>query len=292
MIKSMTGFGISKGNEEGYSITVEVRTLNSKFLDTNLRLPRIIQDKELEVRNSLSTSLVRGKVSLLVELKREDDVIEKVAVNSDLFEAFYSEFKQLAEKVGASENDIFKLALHSPEVLNPDKGNGGNEIEWTLVKKHLNLATEHCNEFRLAEGQTLGKELSKYIQSIADYLKQIVIIDPDRTVGVKERIMGHIKEISEKEDFDQNRYEQEMIYYIEKLDISEEIVRLGSHLDYFNEIMALPESQGKKLGFISQEIGREINTIGSKANYTEMQRHVVCMKDELEKIKEQLLNVM
>jgi len=288
----MTGFGISKGNEEGYSIIVEVRTLNSKFLDANVRLPKIIQDKELEVRNLLSSALVRGKVSLLVELKKEDTVSEKVAVNNTLFEAYFNEFKQMAENVGASQDDIFKLALQSPEVLNAENKKGENDKEWNLVKKHIKLSVAHCDEFRNAEGQTLSIELSKYIQNITDYLEQIVVIDPERTVGVKERILGHIKEVSEKEDFDQNRYEQEMIYYIEKLDISEEIVRLGSHLKYFKETMALPDSQGKKLGFISQEIGREINTIGSKANHAEMQRHVVCMKDELEKIKEQLLNVL
>jgi uncharacterized protein (TIGR00255 family) len=293
MFKSMTGFGISKGNEEGYSITVEIRTLNSKFLDAGVRLPKIIQDKELEIRNTLSTALVRGKVSLFVELKKEEgEISEKIGVNKALFEAYYNEFNQLAETVKAPKDDLFKLALYSPEVLNADTSNGENDLEWKLVKKHINLCADHCNEFRAAEGLTLKKELNNYIQNIDDYLEQIVLIDPERTVGVKERILGHIKEVSEKEDYDQNRYEQEMIYYIEKLDISEEIVRLGSHLEYFKETMELPDAQGKKLGFISQEIGREINTIGSKANFAEMQRHVVCMKDELEKIKEQLLNVL
>jgi len=293
MFKSMTGFGISKGNDQGYSITVEIRTLNSKFLDANVRLPKIIQDKELEIRNMLSTALVRGKVSLLVDLKKEEgEISEKVNVNKPLFEAYYKKFDQLADAVDGSKKDIFKLALHSPEVLNADTSDGANDVEWKLVKNHINLCAAHCNEFRAAEGLTLSKELTNYIQNIANYLEQIVAIDPERTIGVKERILGHIKEVSEKEDYDQNRYEQEMIYYIEKLDISEEIVRLGSHLEYFKETMALPDAQGKKLGFISQEIGREINTIGSKANYAAMQRHVVCMKDELEKIKEQLLNVL
>lgn len=293
MFKSMTGFGISKGNEEGYSITVEIRTLNSKFLDASVRLPKIIQDKELEVRNMLSNALVRGKVSLLVEIQKEEGTAsEKVNINKALFEAYYNEFNQLADTVEGNKDDIFRLALHSPEVLNADTSKGENDVEWAMIKKHVNLCAIHCNEFRAAEGLTLKNELNNYIQNIDDYLKQIVLIDPERTIGVKERILGHIQEVSEKEGYDQNRYEQEMIYYIEKLDISEEIVRLGSHLKYFKETMELPDAQGKKLGFISQEIGREINTIGSKANYAEMQRHVVCMKDELEKIKEQLLNVL
>ncbi len=292
MLKSMTGYGISKGNEGGYSITIELRTLNSKFLDASVRLPKVILDKELEVRNLLSAGLVRGKVSLSVDLKKEGDGPEKVEVNKPLFEAYYNEFKKMAEGVDANQDDIFRLALHSPDVLNVDRDVKENVQEWNLIKKYLTKCIAHCNEFREAEGETLRKELLMYVDNIGDYLEKIRAQDGDRLKVVKDRIQGHIVEIGQNEDFDKNRYEQEMIYYIEKLDISEEMVRLGSHLDYFKEIMELPDSQGKKLGFISQELGREINTIGSKANYAEVQRHVVCMKDELEKIKEQLLNVI
>lgn len=288
----MTGYGISKGNEGGYSITIELRTLNSKFLDASVRLPKVILDKELEVRNLLSAGLVRGKVSLSVDLKKEGDGPEKVEVNKPLFEAYYNEFKKMAEGVDANQDDIFRLALHSPDVLNVDRDVKENVQEWNLIKKYLTKCIAHCNEFREAEGETLRKELLMYVDNIGDYLEKIRAQDGDRLKVVKDRIQGHIVEIGQNEDFDKNRYEQEMIYYIEKLDISEEMVRLGSHLDYFKEIMELPDSQGKKLGFISQELGREINTIGSKANYAEVQRHVVCMKDELEKIKEQLLNVI
>ncbi len=292
MLKSMTGYGISKGNEDGYSITVEIRTLNSKFMDANLRIPKVVQDKELEIRNILTSGLVRGKVNLGIELRNENVVEGTVEVNRALFNAYYKEFDQLATEVQSSKEDLFRLALHSPDVLNTDKTEGDNQSEWNLVKEHLSKAIEHCNEFRSAEGDTLSKELLQYIDSIASFLDEIKGLDGERTKVIKERIREHVLEVIQNDDFDKNRFEQEMIYYIEKLDISEEIVRLGSHLDYFREIMQSNGAQGKKLGFISQEIGREINTIGSKANYAPVQRHVVCMKDELEKIKEQLLNVL
>ena len=288
----MTGYGIAKGNEEGYSITAELRTLNSKFLDTNVKLPRAVLNKELEVRNTLSAGLVRGKASLSVELKKETGTSEKIGVNKTLFKTYFEEFKAMAEEVGAGQDDLFRLALHSPDVMNSDNEEDEDELVWSLIKKYLGMCIDHCNEFRTAEGKTLEKELSLYVQNIKEHLNHIKEMDGERMLAIRERVQGHIKEISESDDFDKNRYEQEMIYYIEKLDISEEILRLGTHLDYFLETMGLADSQGKKLGFISQEIGREINTIGSKANYAEMQKHVVCMKDELEKMKEQLLNVL
>ena len=289
----MTGYGLAKGQEEGYTVSVEIRSLNSKFLDTHLKIPKQLSDKELEIRNILSDALVRGKVSLSIELKHDLEGADRALANEKLFKVYYESFKRLAKEVGASEDDLFRLALQSPDVLTSEEREESIvNREWLLVQKYLRLATEQCNEFRSKEGAKLAKELLQYIHNIGKYRQEIHSLEGERMEVIKERIRTHIKEIGDTEQFDENRFEQEMIYYIEKLDISEELVRLKAHLDYFKEVSAMKESQGKKLGFISQEIGREINTIGAKANFAAVQRHVVCMKDELEKIKEQLLNVL
>ena len=289
----MTGFGQGQGQKEGFLVNVEVRCLNSKFLDANIRLPKQLQDRELEVRNLLNAHLVRGKVNLLIELSYENAVDEKQMINHQLFKAYYYDFEKLAEEVSASKDDLFRLALHSPEVLTgSEKDETLIAKEWEVTKSFLLEALKRCNDFRAKEGATLERELNSYIGNIDDFLSQIKTLDPERVNVIRERIEGHQKELLESDEFDKNRFEQEMIYYIEKLDISEELVRLKSHLDYFREVMSEKDSQGKKLGFISQEIGREINTIGSKANFAPVQKLVVCMKDELEKIKEQLLNII
>lgn len=289
----MTGFGQGQGQKEGFLVNVEVRCLNSKFLDANIRLPKQLQDRELEVRNLLNAHLVRGKVNLLIELSYENAVDEKQMINHQLFKAYYYDFEKLAEEVSASKDDLFRLALHSPEVLTgSEKDENLIAKEWEVTKSFLLEALKRCNNFREKEGATLERELNSYIGNIDDFLSQIKTLDPERVNVIRERIEGHQKELLESDEFDKNRFEQEMIYYIEKLDISEELVRLKSHLDYFREVMSEKDSQGKKLGFISQEIGREINTIGSKANFAPVQKLVVCMKDELEKIKEQLLNII
>lgn len=292
MLKSMTGYGLAKGQEDNLSVHVELRSLNSKFMDSNVRLPKIIQDRELDIRNMLSSQLTRGKVSLNVELRSEATEEEKVFVNRTLFKAYYKEFSSLADEVNANQSDLFRLALHSPEVLLTNNLEEDGEREWAVVKRFLTEAIQKCDEFRTQEGAVLEKELSQYIDHIQNYLEEIRGLEGKRTELIKERIHNRMLEIQEADEFDKNRFEQEMVYYIEKLDISEELVRLQNHLNYFKEVAAMKTSQGKKLGFISQEIGREINTIGSKANFAEVQRHVVCMKDELEKIKEQLLNVL
>lgn len=293
MLKSMTGYGLSKAQSGATQITVEIRSLNSKFLDAQIRLPRQLQDKELEVRNLLNSELIRGKVLVSVEMGSDDVVASKQEINHALFKAYYEEYDALANQVYAEKGDLFKLALHSPEVM---AGSAFNEElleeQWQLAKENIIAAIEHCNEFREQEGAKLQSELIGYIQNIEGYLNSIKGIEGERMTAIRERISNHQKELLSADQFDINRFEQEMIYYIEKLDVSEEFVRLKSHLDYFIEILKEDSSQGKKLNFISQELGREINTIGSKANFAPMQRHVVCMKDELEKIKEQLLNVI
>lgn len=288
----MTGYGRTKGKINGFQADVEIRTLNSKFLDLQLKVPRTFQGKELEIRSLISDSLKRGKVSLNVELTQDADV-ESEQVNHELFRRYYKEYNKLAQEVGASTNDIFRLALHSPDVMSSSNiDEKVLEEQWTQLMPLLKQAIAHCDDFRIQEGANLEKELVSYIDGIAGQLEEIISHDPDRVEVIKERIKKHQQEIEGSDEFDKNRFEQEMIYYIEKLDISEEIVRLKNHLSYFREVMAEDDSQGKKLGFISQEIGREINTIGSKANYAPVQKLVVGMKDELEKIKEQLLNII
>lgn len=288
----MTGYGRTKGKINGFQADVEIRTLNSKFLDLQLKVPRTFQGKELEIRSLISDSLKRGKVSLNVELTQDADV-ESEQVNHELFRRYYKEYNKLAQEVGASTNDIFRLALHSPDVMSSSNiDEKVLEEQWTQLMPLLKQAIAHCDDFRIQEGTNLEKELVSYIDGIAGQLEEIISHDPDRVEVIKERIKKHQQEIEGSDEFDKNRFEQEMIYYIEKLDISEEIVRLKNHLSYFREVMAEDDSQGKKLGFISQEIGREINTIGSKANYAPVQKLVVGMKDELEKIKEQLLNII
>lgn len=293
MLRSMTGFGRSKGQKSGYNVTVEVKSLNSKFLDAQIRIPKNFLDKELEIRSQLAKALNRGKVSLSIDLMKEEGGVETQQVNQDLFKVYYSEFESLADQVGAAKDDLFRIALNSPDVIIPQAVDEDVlKEQWLFVQEHFVSAIKALDEFRLQEGATLEKELKNYIANVAGYLKEIEVHDPERVVIIKERIQKHQQELSSSDAYDENRFEQEMIYYIEKFDISEEIVRLSNHLSYFNEVIGEKDSQGKKLGFISQEIGREINTIGSKANHAPVQKLVVNMKDELEKIKEQLLNII
>ncbi|MEL6536694.1 MAG: YicC/YloC family endoribonuclease [Bacteroidota bacterium] len=290
MIHSMTGYGKSVLDTEAVSITVEIKTLNSKYLDANIRVPRSFSDKELEIRNLLSEHLQRGKVSLSVEYKRHQTDLGLV-VNQDLFKAYYTEFSRLANEVDAAGQDLFKLALQAPEVMN-GSDQGVPEEDWAALRGEIVKALQRCNEHRASEGAGLAEKLASYIEAIGTNLKGVEEQDPKRTAHIRERLRTHMNEWMSDDRVDENRFEQELIYYIEKLDIAEEKVRLQSHLDYFMEIMKQGKSPGKKLGFIAQEIGREINTMGAKANDAVIQKLVVGMKEELEKIKEQSLNIL
>jgi len=292
MIKSMTGFGQAVLNSGESQITIEVKSLNSKFLDLSLRLPRLFSEKELEIRNQVAEKLERGKVSLNIEYQQTGKAEIRQQYNADLFTAYYAELKRLADKVMAPYDQLFSLALNSPDVI---QGGGKEELDsalWQNVQKLIVEAIDKCDQFRKEEGKSLESKLSEYVQSILSGLGQVEALDPKRVERVRSKIKGSINEFFGNEGFDPNRLEQEIIFYIEKLDIHEERVRLRTHIDYFLKLLAAPQSNGKKLGFLSQEIGREINTIGSKANDAEMQKHVVMMKEELEKIKEQLNNVL
>lgn len=292
MIKSMTGFGQTIKDDGQVQISCEVKTLNSKFLDLNLRLPKIFSDKEMEVRNMITETLERGKVNLTVEYAPYGEKPISQSYNQPLFNAYYSELKKLAEGAGSGTEGLFELALNSPDVIQNKLAGGLSEEEWKKVRECIREALFHCEGFRKMEGKVLEKMLRDCINTIAMALQKVIELDPDRVERIRERLRGNIESFFGEDGYDKNRLEQEIIFYIEKLDINEEKVRLQSHLDYFLEILKEPQSNGKKLGFISQEIGREINTIGSKANDAAIQKHVVLMKEELEKIKEQLNNVL
>lgn len=288
----MTGFGQSLNDDGQVQISCELKSLNSKFLDLNLRLPRIFSDKEMEVRNLISEKLERGKVSLNIEYQPYADKQIKQSYNVSLFSAYYTELRKLAESVGASHDKLFELALTSPDVIQNKLSEETSSEEWKKVKQSIIDSITRCEEFRKSEGKVLETMLTGCIEVIAAELKNVEVLDPKRVQRIRERLHGNVQSFFGEEGFDTNRLEQEIIFYIEKLDINEEKVRLKSHLEYFVKILKEPQSNGKKLGFISQEIGREINTIGSKANDADIQKHVVVMKEELEKIKEQLNNVL
>jgi uncharacterized protein (TIGR00255 family) len=288
----MTGFGQTISNSGSLAISVEVKSLNSKFLDLSLRLPRKFSEKELELRTLVADRLERGKISLNIDYQQAAKPEIAQRYNEELFVGYYSELKRLADKVMANYDNLFQMALASPDVV---IANGKEELdpaEWEKVRALIGEAMDKCEQFRLAEGKSLEGKLSDYIETIRQGLLGVEVLDPKRIEKIRSKIKGSVTDFFGSEGFDANRLEQEIIFYIEKLDIHEERVRLKTHLDYFLKALNDKQSNGKKLGFIAQEIGREINTIGSKANDAEMQKHVVMMKEELEKIKEQLNNVL
>ncbi|MFD1615730.1 YicC/YloC family endoribonuclease [Gelatiniphilus marinus] len=285
MIHSMTGYGKSVLQLPTKKITIELKSLNSKNLDLNARMPSIYREKELAIRKLLAKKLERGKIdfSIYVETTAEDTSTQ---INEPVVKQYINQLKKV---VDGNAMDLLKMAVRFPDALNTIREEI-DENEWKSIENEINTAIAHLNNYRLTEGKVLEQDFINRITTIDNILEQVVTMDPDRITGVRERLAKGIDELKEK--YDENRFEQELIYYIEKFDITEEIVRLKNHLNYFTESLNSNDSNGKKLGFIGQEIGREINTIGSKSNYAPMQQLVVQMKDELEKIKEQLLNVL
>lgn len=292
MIKSMTGFGQASATVKEISIQVEVKTLNSKFLDLGLRIPKVLSEKELEIRNIITEKIERGKVSVSVDYIRPAASDIQQQYNETLFIAHYAELKKLADRVVAPYDNLFEMALRQPDVQQSAERETLDPDIYLQFIATLKAAIEKCDGFRKTEGETLEERFKSYIHTIASQLKNVEKLDPLRVEKMRSRIKKGVQDFFGEQGFDTNRLEQEIIFYIEKLDIHEERVRLKSHLDYFLKVMGEPQSNGKKLAFIAQEIGREINTIGSKANDAEMQKEVVMMKEELEKVKEQLNNVL
>jgi len=287
----MTGFGQSTLRVGDATFVVEVKTLNSKFFDLSLRLPKIFMDKELEVRTVVTDKLERGKVSVSIEYLPGAVTALKSPYDKVLFSAYYDELKKLADLVNAPHDSLFEIALRSPDVQQNTERETVDPVLTEKLLDALHEALTRCDQFRVTEGAALTQKFSQYIKAIEASLLEVEKLDPLRIDRIRNRIKKGITDFFGDQGFDPNRLEQEIIFYIEKLDIHEERVRLKTHLDYFITIMK-ESSNGKKLGFLAQEIGREINTIGSKANDAAMQKHVVAMKEELEKIKEQLNNVL
>ncbi|WP_010522091.1 YicC/YloC family endoribonuclease [Aquimarina agarivorans] len=285
MIHSMTGFGKAVIQLENKKISIELKSLNSKNLDLNARMPNQYREKELILRNTIAKALTRGKIdfTLYTEITGENS---SSSINAPVVKKYMQELNEISS---VSEAALLEMAIRLPDTLKTER----EEIDAAEFKVIENLLSEAITEiinYRKTEGEVLENDFTLRIASIRTLLEKVIAIDPERIENVKTRLQKGVAELKEK--YDENRFEQELVYYIEKFDITEEKVRLANHLDYFNENLVSNDSNGKKLGFISQEIGREINTIGSKSNYAPMQQLVVQMKDELEKIKEQLLNVL
>jgi len=286
MIQSMTGFGKASLQLPTKKITVEIKSLNSKGLDLNTRMPSVFREMELGLRNQISQRLERGKVdfSLYVEVTGEETTSK---INVPIVKGYINQMRAVIPN--ADETELMKMAVRMPDALKTERDEI-DENEWKQIQTVIDEALENIANFRKDEGASLEKEFQLRIGNINNLMNEAVSYDAERVETVKTRLRTALDEL--KVNVDENRFEQELIFYLEKYDITEEKVRLGNHLSYFLETLNGTEANGRKLGFITQEMGREINTMGSKSNHTEMQKLVVMMKDELEKIKEQVLNVL
>ncbi len=285
MIYSMTGYGKSVFELPNKTIRIEIRSLNSKSLDLNVRMPAMYRAKELELRKLIGARLKRGKVdfSLYVDYNKGET---PARINTKVVQNYMHQLKTITK---SEDSELLKMAVRMPDALSTDHDDI-DAMEWDSVSNEISKTLDNIEHYRKDEGLALEQDFIQRIHNIKSLLDEVAAIDPERVEHVRKRLNKGITDL--KENLDQNRFEQELIYYIEKLDITEEKIRLKNHLDYFESALNSTDSNGKKLGFIGQEMGREINTIGSKANYAPMQKMVVQMKDELEKIKEQLLNVL
>jgi uncharacterized protein (TIGR00255 family) len=291
MIKSMTGFGLATLDAGNCKFTVEIKSLNSKFLELSLKMPKAYSDKELLLRNDCSKNLERGKAYVSITVEKQQGEATTAGIDREKLAIYYRELQEAAKELGEPSQNLLKLALNMPEVIAYQEENGTDE-EWALIEQTYQQALKNFQTFRADEGRILKQDLELRIKNTLDCQSEVEKLEVNRIPAIRERISTLLNEQVGKEHIDQNRFEQELIYYIDKLDITEEKIRLKSHCDYFIATLNQPDANGKKLGFIAQEIGREINTIGSKANDASMQQQVVVMKEELEKIKEQLLNVL
>lgn len=287
----MTGFGKAEANFQGKKIIVEVKALNSKSLDLSTRIAPIYREKDIQIRQTIAAKLIRGKVDFSLWTER-DNTPEAIPVNATLAEQYYKQLRTMTQNMGMPEPaDWLTLLLRMPDVMSRTETEELTEEEWNVVQQVMDEALQHLIDFRKQEGAALQHKFAEKLDNIQRLLTDIEPYEKGRVEKIRARIIDGLQAIPEV-DYDKNRLEQELIYYIEKLDISEEKQRLNNHLKYFRETMESEEAQGKKLGFIAQEMGREINTTGSKSNQAEMQNIVVMMKDELEQIKEQVLNAL
>ena len=286
MIQSMTGFGKATLQLPTKKITVEVKSLNSKGLDLSVRMPSVYREMELGLRNEISLALERGKIdfSIYIESTAEQT---STKVNVPIVKAYIAQLREVYSD--ADETELMKMAVRMPDTMKIEREEI-DENDWLEIQKVIKEAISNILNFRQAEGVSLENEFQLRIGNIRSYMNEALALDPERVQAIKDRLQTAISEL--KVNVDENRFEQELIYYLEKLDITEEKVRLTNHLDYFLETIKGKEANGRKLGFITQEMGREINTMGSKSNHAQMQKLVVMMKDELENIKEQVLNVL
>jgi uncharacterized protein (TIGR00255 family) len=288
MIQSMTGYGKSVLQLPTKKVTIEIKSLNSKNLDLNVRIPSYYKEKELAVRKELASALVRGKIdfSIYVEMTADET---STMVNHGVVKEYIQQLRNVVQTGTSEDVELLKMAVRMPDALKTEREEL-DENEWNLINKSIAIAIKEIVQYRIDEAASLEIDFKERITNIKTYLEQVRALDGERVENVKTRLKKAIEDL--KVDTDENRFEQELIYYLEKLDINEEKVRLSNHLDYFLQTLASEDSNGKKLGFIVQEMGREINTTGSKANFAPMQKAVIQMKNELEQIKEQILNVL
>ncbi|MEX1002495.1 MAG: YicC/YloC family endoribonuclease [Crocinitomicaceae bacterium] len=290
MLQSMTGFGKATGTFENKKITVELKSLNSKNLDVYVRMSSVYKEKEIELRKYLANQLDRGKIECNINIESGGES-KSYSINKELAGRYYAEIVDLGHHLEIPAEDVLNTILRLPDIFTSESSELDDE-EWVFIMDLVKEAVERHKEFRTEEGKGIYKDLKGRITTIKSAFEQLPKFEKERIEDIKNRIENNLEEFVGGAKVDKNRFEQELIYYIEKIDIAEEKQRLGKHLDYFLAVMDEPVSQGKKLGFIGQEIGREINTLGSKAYHSEMQKLVVEMKDDLEKIKEQVLNTL
>lgn len=290
MIKSMTGFGKATVETAQRIVTIEIRVLNSKQLDLNVRLPAFYREREHELRSSIGSLIQRGKTDCFINYESVGQA-GSYSINQDMAEAYYSQLRDLSVKLGVNEpSDYLQIIMRLPEVMHTASNEVPDE-EWIKVINGVNEAALAVDAFRIQEGAVLERDFKTRVTKILDLLKEVEVYEGLREQNIREKLRRELSQLTELR-IDENRLEQELIYYLEKIDITEEKVRLRKHCDYFFNVLKEKDNQGRKLGFVAQEMGREINTLGSKANQADMQQLVVMMKDELEKIKEQLLNIL
>jgi len=290
MIKSMTGYGKAEIELQGSTYSIEIRTLNSKQMDINIRIPQVFKSKEVEIRNMLGQQLQRGKVDFnMANVSQKSN--NNLRLNQAIVKQYYAELTAMANELGEETDNLLAVITRLPDVFSAEEEEMGDN-EWELLKEAIEKAIAQVNQFRTQEGRILAKEFRQHIEEILRLLQQVPQYESPRIERIRERIQKSLEENFANVQYDKNRLEQEIIFYIEKLDITEEKIRLKKHCDYFLEVLQSEETVGKKMGFVLQEIGREINTLGSKANDAAMQKLVVHMKDALEKIKEQMLNIL